>query len=322
MKVSKHLMPGMLLCACMSFTSCGVEDNAKDALPRLNVDKSIVQVIQDGKLQTGSPATISLTSNKGFTITSDSDWLSVDKTEGSGRVTVQIVAEPNETGAVRTGRLNVVSYNLTETVTVVQTLDKNLDDGLEPGHVYFYDDFAWAVEGSDAIGLGDAGTQRNIYTYAYTGDVNPLPIFQGAYEDLNSNAKTVYTQDGYLKFNKTNTLTAIAPLSNGIEDGATSSVKVSFKCAFQDISSKIVVGVIGSGTIKSESEPIEGGMVSAPLVTPTEKWKWYEVSVDISGLASDAKVVIGPLEFVRDKVTSSGTYRWFLDDLKIEKISN
>ena len=83
-----------------------------------------------------------------------------------------------------------------------------------------------------------------------------------------------------------------------------------------------MVGVIGSGTIKSESEPIEGGMVSAPLVTPAEKWKWYEVSVDISGLASDAKVVIGPLEFVRDKVTSSGTYRWFLDDLKIEKISN
>lgn len=92
MKVTKHIMFGAIFAVGMTFTSCGVDDNTKDVLPRLNVDKSIVQVIQDGKLKSGSPATINITSNKGYTITSDSEWLSVDRPEGQGRVTVEIVA--------------------------------------------------------------------------------------------------------------------------------------------------------------------------------------------------------------------------------------
>ena len=43
--------------------------------------------------------------------------------------------------------------------------------------------------------------------------------------------------------------------------------------------------------------------------------------MEIAGLSGEDKVVIGPLEFIRDKVTNNGTYRWFMDDLKIEKIS-
>lgn len=314
-------MYGVLCAVGMTFTACGVEDNTKEVLPRLNVDKSIVQVIQDGKLKSGSPATINITSNKGYTITSDCDWLSVDQPEGRGRVLVEIVAEPNETGAERVGHLNISSFNLTEVVTVNQNLEMNLDDKLEIGHVYFFDDFKWAIDGSDAVAIKSAGDQRNIYTYtAWTGE-NPLPIFKANYEDFNSNAKTVYTQDGYLKFNKTNTLTAISPKVNGIEPGKTSAVRVSFKAAFQDKSAKIVVGVIGEGQIKG-GETIDGGCVSQQLITPDETWKWYDVSVDIAGLAGEDKVVVGPVEFIRDKVTSSGTFRWFLDDLKIEKIAN
>lgn len=314
-------MYGALFAVGMTFTACGVEDNTKDVLPRLNVDKSIVQVIQDGKLKSGSPATINITSNKGYTITSDCDWLSVDRPEGQGRVTVEIVAEPNETDGERVGHLNISSMNLSEIVTVKQNLELNLDDKLEIGHVYFFDDFKWAIDGSDAVAQGSAGDQRNIYTYtSWTGE-NPLPIFQANYEDFNSNAKTVYTQDGYLKFNKTNTLTAISPKVNGIEPGKTSAVRVSFKAAFQDKSTKIAVGVIGQGQIK-DGETIEGGCVSPQLITPDATWKWYEVSVDIAGLAGEDKVVVGPIEYIRDKVTSSGTFRWYLDDLKIEKIAN
>lgn len=321
MKVIRHLLHGALFAVSMTFTACGVEDNTKDVLPRLNVDKSIVQVIQDGKLKSGSPATINITSNKGYTITSDCDWLSVDRPEGKGRVTVEIVAQPNETDGERVGHLNISSMNLSEIVTVNQNLELNLDDKLEIGHVYFFDDFKWAIDGSDAVAQGSAGDQRNIYTYtAWTGE-NPLPIFKANYEDFNSNAKTVYTQDGYLKFNKTNTLTAISPKVNGIEPGKTSAVRVSFKAAFQDKSTKIAVGVIGQGQIK-DSETIEGGCVSPQLIAPDATWKWYEVSVDIAGLAGEDKVVVGPIEFIRDKVTSSGTFRWFLDDLKIEKIAN
>ena len=171
MKVTKHIMFGAIFAVGMTFTSCGVDDNTKDVLPRLNVDKSIVQVIQDGKLKSGSPATINITSNKGYTITSDSEWLSVDRPEGQGRVTVEIVAEPNESGAERTGHLKISSLNISEIVTVNQNLELNLDDKLEIGHVYFYDDFHWAIDGSDAVAIKAAGDQRNIYTYtAWTGD--------------------------------------------------------------------------------------------------------------------------------------------------------
>lgn len=45
MKVTKHIMFGAIFAVGMTFTSCGVDDNTKDVLPRLNVDKSIVQVI-------------------------------------------------------------------------------------------------------------------------------------------------------------------------------------------------------------------------------------------------------------------------------------
>lgn len=321
MKICKTIMLGALFVAGMTITSCGVEDNAKDALPRLNVDKSIVQVIQDGKLKSGATASINITSNKGYTITSDCDWLSVDRPEGKGRVSVEINALPNETEGIRVGHLNITSMNLTEVVTVKQSLELNLDDKLEIGHVYFYDDFEWAQEGSDAVTGGAAGDQRNIYTYKDWTGTNPLPIFQAAYEDFNSNAHLVYTQAGYLKFNKTNSLTAISPLKNGIEEGKTSAVRVSFKAAFQDKATKIVVGVMGEGQIK-DSEPIEGGCVSQQLITPDATWKWYDVSVDIAGLAGSDKVVIGPQEFIRDKVTGSGTFRWYMDDLKIEKISN
>lgn len=321
MKLQSHIVAGMFMAVGMTFTACGVDDNTKDVAPRLTVNTKSVEVIQDGYTMAGTPASIVITSNKGYTITSDCDWLTVNKPEGHGQITVDIMAEPNETGAERIGNLSITSMNLSETVTVKQTLQKNLDDKLEIGHVYFFDDFSWSIDGSDAIAEQSAGTARNIYTWTGWSAENPLPVFQEKYEDLNAGAKTVYTQDKFLKFNKTNTLTGIAVKSNGIEKGKTSNVKVSFRAAFQDTSAKIVVAVIGKGQI-SGSEPIEGGCVSQQLIVPGDKWRWYDLSVDIAGLDADDKVIIGPVEFVRDNITNKGTFRWYIDDLKIVKIAN
>ena len=303
-------------------TSCSMDDTADDALPRLKVDKNRVEIIRDGNLSNGNPATVNVTANKGYNVTSDSDWLSVEKPTGQGWATLTILAQPNNSGAVREGHLTVTSASLSETITVKQTLALNTDDGKEAGFVYFYDDFEWCVGGTDAIADKAAGDARNIYTWDYKGNgfTDPLPTFQKSYDDLNSNAKTVYTMKGFIKFDKTNTITAIAIKDNGIEPGKTSNVKVSFKGARHGSDKiQIVVGIEGDGTIEG-GETAGSRMVSQVLPITSDSYTWSEVSVNISGVSSNTKIIIGDVTYVKDNINNQGTFRWYLDDLKIERI--
>ena len=97
-KTFLHLLL-LMGCACC-FPSC-VEDKAEDAAARLTVSKVSVEVIRTGTLSTGSKATLDVLANRGYAITSDADWLSVDKPTGKGRVSVVLDVKPNETEAIR-----------------------------------------------------------------------------------------------------------------------------------------------------------------------------------------------------------------------------
>lgn len=306
----------------MGLSSCACEDLAEDSAPRLKVDKSIVQVIQTGRLKSGSAPTIEVVANKGFQISSDEPWLSVDKPEGEGRMILTVLAEPNESGSVREGHLTIASLDRRATVTVRQSLEEDTDDRLPIGTIYFSDDFAWCVGGTDDVGNKAIGDARNIYTWNYeaNGFTSSLPTFQKNYEDLNAGAKTVYTMDGYIKFDKTNTITAIAIRDLGIQPGKTTSVRVSFKCArYNTDKTNVVVAIEGDGKI-ADSE-MSGSRVISPIVPmSSEKLTWTEVSVEITGISSNTKIIIGEMTFVRDNVKDKGTFRWYMDDLKVEKI--
>lgn len=310
------------LLAVVTLSSCSVEDLSEGTAPRLKVDKAIIQVIQTGKLKSGEAATLEVVANKGYKITSDAPWLNVSKPEGTGRVVLTVVCEPNETGAIREGHLTVASLDRTATVTVKQSLEEDTDDRLEIGHVYFYDDFAWAVGGSDGVGQKVSGDAHNIYTWDYAGNgfTSSLPTYQRLYEDLNANAKTCYTMDGYLKFDKTNTITAIAIRDLGITPGKNTSVKVSFKCARHGSDKcQIVVAVEGDGSITGSTNA--NGRVISPVVPMSpDSYTWTEVSVDITGISATSKIILGDITFVQDGINNSGTFRWYLDDLKVEKI--
>ena len=317
--------PALLLSALLALTaaSCGVEDKAEDAVPRLTVDKNRVEITKNGMTANGDVATLRVIANKGYTITSDSPWLSVDQAEGIGSTDVKILAENNESGDVRQGILNVTSLNnLKESILVCQNLEEVKDDGNPVGHVYFFDDFAWAVGGTDAVADDNSGSARNIYTWGYesNGFENPLPKFQATYDDLNSNAKTVYTMAGYLKFDKTNTITAIAIKNNGITPGYTVNVAVKFKCAFLGSDKcNIVVGLEGDGTIEGGS--VAGNRMVSPVVPmSTTRNTWTEVSVNIKGATSQSVIILGDQTYVKDGVNDSGTFRWYLDDLSVERI--
>ncbi len=312
----------LLLTGAIGFSSCDVENLAEDSAPRLKVNKAIVQVIKTGKLKNGSTPTVEIVANKGYTINSDAEWLSVDRQQGTGRVILQVLAEPNESGSSREGHLTITSLDRQQTITVRQSLEEDTDDKMPIGHIYYADDFSWCVGGSDDVGDKTIGDARNIYTWGYTsnGFHDCLPLFKARYEDLNANAKTVYTMDGYIKFDKTNTITAIAIRNLGIQSGKTTSVRVTFKCArYNTDKTNVVVAIEGTGSIMNST--MANGRTISPVVNMLEdKLTWNEVSVDISGIDSTTKIIIGEATFVRDNITTQGTFRWYLDDLKVEKI--
>lgn len=315
-------LPAIMLCF-IGFSSCGVDDTAEDAVPRLKVDQNRVELIRTGTLSSGAAATLTITANKGYAVTSDAEWLSVDRPTGKGAVSVNILAQENESGAVRKGLLTVTSAsNLSETITVIQNLEEDRDDRMPVGHVYFQDDFTWCVGGTDDVGNQAIGDARNIYTWKYAdnGFTNPLPTFQSRYEDLNSNAQTVYTMAGYLKFDRTNTITAIAIRNLGIAAEKSTNVKVSFKCArYNTDKTTVVVAIEGEGTIDGGSQA-GTRIVSAPVAMSADKLIWSDVSVNLRGISSKTKIIIGEQTYVKDGINNSGTYRWYMDDLKVERI--
>ncbi|GFI52079.1 hypothetical protein IMSAGC021_00376 [Muribaculaceae bacterium] len=307
----------------VGFSSCGVDDTAEDAVPRLKVDQNRVELIRTGTLSSGATATLTITANKGYNVTSDAEWLSVDKPTGRGAVNVSILAEKNESGAVRKGLLTITSgSNLSETITVVQNLEEDRDDHMPVGHIYFNDDFTWCVGGTDDVGSQTIGDARNIYTWNYeaNGFTSSLPTFQSLYEDLNSNAKTVYTMNGYIKFDKTNTITAIAIRNLGIAAEKSTNVKVSFRCArYNTDKTTVVVAIEGEGSIDGGSQA-GTRIVSAPVAMSADKLTWSDVSVNIRGISSKTKIIIGEQTYVKDGINNSGTFRWYMDDLKVERI--
>lgn len=190
------------------------------------------------------------------------------------------------------------------------------------GHIYFNDDFAWCVGGTDDVGSQTIGDARNIYTWNYeaNGFTSSLPTFQSLYEDLNSNAKTVYTMNGYIKFDKTNTITAIAIRNLGIAAEKSTNVKVSFRCArYNTDKTTVVVAIEGEGSIDGGSQA-GTRIVSTPVAMSADKLTWSDVSVNIRGISSKTKIIIGEQTYVKDGINNSGTFRWYMDDLKVERI--
>lgn len=130
-----HLHLSLLfLMGCVFLLPSCIEDKAEDAAHRLVVSKVDVELIQTGMLNTGSKASFDVLANRGYVITSDAEWLDVDKPTGKGRVSVTLEAKPNETAGERTGHLTVTSGKLSERVTVTQTLDPDPDDGNPVGY--------------------------------------------------------------------------------------------------------------------------------------------------------------------------------------------
>lgn len=314
----------LVLCCGWLCASC-LEDQAEDARPRLTVDKISVTVIQTGTLSTGSKATVEVVANRGYVISSDAEWLSVDKPRGTGRLSVAINARPNETDDVRSGRLTVTSGNLTEVITVRQTLDPDTDDGLEIGHVYLDDDFSWCEQfgGDDQVQFPDKGSTKPVRNY----DISKAKFDEMGYSEYNYAGNAFYMAKHYFKMGKNNQQNGLAiDLSKYIEKEKSSTILVSFDAAPVvsidgagenitlrgiDATSVTVEIYEGPGTVDGPSDP-RSNPLSLSSVT---SWnQWAGLSATLYGVTDRSKIVIRSTQY-----GVSGYYRWYLDNVKMTK---
>ena len=290
------------------------------------------QLLFEASEATGLTLKATIESIESWKVTSKPEWLTVDPMEGgAGKTEITLTAAVN-TGDPREGNIVLTTeHNLTSTIAVSQKTDKLTADNKAAGYIYYSDDFAWCVGGADQISHINGGAPydaRNIYTWDFKGNgyADVLAAFQARYDDLNASAKTCYAMDGYIKFDKGNTQTAISlkePLP--IENGKYADVEVCFTAArngTDDVTVTILIegdGEIVGGVSATQSEAL------AP-VNNTDKtipWTWKDLKVTIKGATAATKIIIGETHFVENGMQSvSGQHRWFMDNLKVTRIAN
>ena len=169
---------------CLSLISCHKDDAAP---ARFDVDTVNIEIISTGQLSTGETPTVAIIANKGYSIVSDADWLSVDKPHGNASATVTVLAQEYDHGQSRTGHLTVASAEFSQQITVRQTSDPFPAFG----YIYYEDDFSWVTPYAEALGAGDyiatadpGASAPNVGSKAEAGDVDAVAFMAEFDENL------------------------------------------------------------------------------------------------------------------------------------------
>lgn len=316
----KSLLKGLLLLplAATVFASCDMDDKADEAVPRLSISQVNYEVALPGTLKDGTEATVRVTANKGYQISSDQAWLTVDKPTGSGMTDVTILCDSNKTGAERTGTLTITSYNLQEQVHVTQTLYD--PSAITEPRIFFSDKFDWTLPIADANDLKDpVGDAAGGYTRMQITDEKVKDAWAATgltdwyiTTQKPDGANKINIQKGYLNFNSNSYFNTgiILPALKGIKAGEKINAKLSFS-AVPNIGSSgpdnvpLVVEIIaGSGTINGQTS------VEQTLTNTT----WADLSFELNGIDADTRIAI------HTNAPSSQHYcRWYLDNLLLKE---
>lgn len=319
----KHFFTFFSRLSCLAamifiLASCDMDDKADEAVPRLHISQVNYEVTLPGTLKDGTAATLRVTANKGYEITSDQTWLTVDKPSGTGLTDVTILCESNTSGAVRTGTLTITSHELSEQVHVTQTL-------YDPSAVvdlrtFFSDDFSWTEPIAAANNLKDpVGDPDNGYTRMQITDSRVATAWTATglsdwYKTTvdASAANKINIQNGYLNFNSNayfNTGLILPAISTN--DGETANATLSFS-ASPDAGKNgadnvpLVVEIIsGPGTVNGQS--------SVEITLPSER-AWADYSYELDDITSETRIAI------HTNAPSSQHYcRWYIDNLLLKE---
>lgn len=323
--ISAFIFVGGVFCFLLS---C---DKEPDIPARFSIDTVSIDVISTGQLSSGEVPTISIVANKGYNVTSDSEWLTVDKPQGSGSATVTVLAAEYTQGQSRTGHLTVSSADFSQVITVRQTNDPFPAFG----YIYFQDDFSWITPYAEALGAGDyiatadpGASAPNVGSKAEAGDVDAVAFMaefdERGYAVLKPEDNTMYLMTHYLKFCRTDYNNGlILPAIDFSETGETSSnVQLTFDFAghmsgklYVDDIRMVVEVMSGDGQIETSS-----GTMSdiSDAFTPSQKdgeAKWTSASVNIYGISSNTELVIR-----HENLDATGVHRFHLDNIRMVKI--
>ncbi len=305
-------------------TSCSNEDTSKDPDTRLTVNKLDVTVIRTGRLSTGVKPSLSILANRGYQIISDVDWISPDNLTGSGLTSVVLDIKENETGATRTGKLIVSSYEKSETITVTQTMQEDTDDGLQEGYEYLFEDFNWMEQygGQDQVTHPDQGSTQPLRNHA-----SAVATFEDrGYWDYNWSGNCFYMAKHYLKMGKNNNQTGLTLQLKQIESGKSTNIKLTFDAApvvsITGTGNDIVLTGIDKTTVTVEKMEGPGTVNDASsvesepmLLSSVTSWnQWVTMEVTLYGVTADTKIAIRSTQ-----QGASGYSRWYLDNVKMVK---
>ncbi len=187
LKVSFAFLAMLLICG-ISLMSCKDDKDEPEnpqVIPQLHVNPSSISLVS----MANSSATITITCNGNWSITSKPEWINVSSTSGNGDTAVTITAlTDNNTASVRSGTIDVQSGSLSSTVEVSQVA------GLESG---------CEVIVSDEVILDTSATFRVKFgskaSYLYAGY---FPVSSAGWSDdklvaeMENNSKAMNAKDG------------------------------------------------------------------------------------------------------------------------------
>lgn len=303
--------------------SCAMEDKADEATPRLRVSQKSLSVVKTGKLKDGTSATFQVAANKGYRITSDAEWLSVDKPEGVGLVDVAVVCQENNSGAERTASLFVTADGgLKDTVLVSQNL---FDPSAVIEHRTFYsEDFSWtepiaaANNLKDPVGDPDNGYTRMEVTKPAAADAWAACGLIDWYKTAENpnGANKINIQNGYLCFNSNARFNTgvILPVLTDISDDESANATLTFD-AVPNIGGNgadnvpLVVEIIaGSGSLSDTADQ------QSVTVDITKETTWKTLSFGLYGIDSTTRIAI------HTAAPSGQKYcRWYLDNILVKE---
>ena len=225
-------------------------------------------------------------------------------------------------------------------IIVVTYDDNGVDDSIGV-EFPFKDDFIWldayiaaaneklsaANQINDAVGLQTSSSDgaANIYTTLANNGCNVLGELRSrGYVDLNPGQQTIYLQNGYFKFGKTDAQSGLTlPLMkiDGEQDIAVQFQWCSHITGSGNVDkTELVVAIEGPGTVVTNAGT-SNAKVSDPVKSLQDKSQmfWQDVTVKINGATAGTFITIRPKDEQMGSVENpkSGQFRYHLDNIKV-----
>ena len=262
---------------------------------------------------------LSVQGNVEYDFESDAAWAIVEAVpETKALVEVKqftVRYEANATPQERIARIRF--FNKANNLETVYTL---VQDAFVTG-VFFQDDFTWVqpfVEADDPAKQGDSMLDNAQYTpgTSYNLEGFEAKLTELGYEALFPASKAIYVMKGnYLKFSKGKNINGIRlPKMNF---NGESTIALSFDWGINEGANgpdpvELEVTIEGNGNINGEKK-------TSALIHTAGSWEWQTETIVISGVDDETRITIRPTTFTGEPDTIGKSYRWFLDNVKVEK---